>query len=98
MMIDLPDPQAARYQWGQSVWATTDLYNDGSLPDASEDALLVAAGGPGEIVQVGHHAETRMPVYMVDFGVAVLGCLEEELAPAPGVAEASVGGEVGPGA
>lgn len=105
MMIDLPDPQAARYQWGQSVWATTDLYNDGSLPDAGEDALLVAAGGPGEIVQVGHHAQTRTPIYMVDFGVAVLGCLEEELAPAPAVAEAAeaaeanlAAAEAGPGA
>jgi hypothetical protein len=59
MMIDLPDPQAARYQWGQSVCAAVDLYNDGSLPDAPEDALLVVAGGPGEIVQVGHHADAR---------------------------------------
>jgi len=81
MMIDLPDPQAARYQWGQSVRAAVDLYNDGSLPDVPEDALLVVAGGPGEIVQVGHLAEAQVPIYMVDFGVAVLGCLEEELAP-----------------
>jgi len=34
------------------------------------------------VVQVGHHAEADLPVYMVDFGVAVLGCLEEELLPA----------------
>ncbi len=81
-MIDLPDPQSPKYQWGQNVVAATDLYNDGSLPDAPEDGLLVAAGGPGEIVQIGHHEEARVPVYMVDFGVAVLGCLEEELAPA----------------
>lgn len=78
-MIDLPDPQAARYQWGQTVRAAIDLYNDGSFPDAPEDALLIAAGGPGEVVQVGHQADAGRPVYMVDFGVAVLGCLEEEL-------------------
>ncbi len=78
-MIDLPDPQAARFQWGQAVLAATDLYNDGSLPGAEDDALLVAEGGPGEVVQVGLHEETRTPVYMVDFGVAVLGCLEDEL-------------------
>ena len=59
-----------------------DLYNDGSLPESPPDALLVVAGGPGEIVQVGHQAEANVPVYMVDFGVAVVGCLEEELAPA----------------
>jgi nitrogen fixation protein NifZ len=78
-MIDLREP---RYQWGQPVVAATDLYNDGSLPGADEDVLLVAAGGPGEVVQVGHHSEANVPVYMVDFGVAVLGCLEDELAPA----------------
>jgi nitrogen fixation protein NifZ len=79
-MIDLPDPNAGKFHWGQAVVAATDLYNDGSLPGAPEDALLVAAGGPGEIVQIGRHEETNVVVYMVDFGVAVLGCLEEELA------------------
>lgn len=78
-MIDLREP---KYQWGQPVQAAVHLYNDGSLPGADEDMLLVAAGGPGEIVQVGHHGEANVPVYMVDFGVAVLGCLEEELVPA----------------
>lgn len=73
------DPREPKYRWGQAVFAAVDLYNDGSLPEAPEDTLLVAAGGPGEIVQIGHHAEANVPVYMVDFGVAVLGCLEEEL-------------------
>jgi nitrogen fixation protein NifZ len=79
-MLDLREP---RFRWGQPVVAATDLYNDGSLPDAPQDILLVVAGGPGEIVQVGHHEEANVPVYMVDFGVAVLGCLEEEIAAAP---------------
>ena len=79
-MHDLREPKC---QWGQPVVAAADLYNDGSLPDAPDDALLVVAGGPGEIVQVGHHAEANVPVYMVDFGVAVLGCLEEEIGPMP---------------
>ena len=78
-MIDLQEPKQAKYRWGQSVLAAVDLYNDGSLPEISEDLLVVAAGGPGEIVQVGHHAEANVPVYMVDFGIVVLGCLEEEL-------------------
>ena len=77
-MTDLREP---RFQWGQPVVAATDLYNDGSLPGADEDVLLVAAGGPGEVVQVGHHQEANVRVYMVDFGVAVLGCLEDELTP-----------------
>lgn len=75
-MIDLREP---KYQWGQEVKAAVDLYNDGSHPEAAEDQLLVVAGGPGEIVQVGHHTELNIPLYMVDFGVAVIGCLEEEL-------------------
>ena len=81
-MIDLPDPTPPKFRWGQPVVAATDLYNDGSLPDRPEDILLVVAGGPGEVVQIGHHEVAGVPVYMVDFGVAVLGCLEEEIAAA----------------
>jgi nitrogen fixation protein NifZ len=89
-------PRPPKYAWGQPVIAAVDLYNDGSHPEAGEDQLLVVAGGPGEIVQVGHHAEANLPVYMVDFGIAVIGCLEEEIAregtelspPAPGGDEA----------
>ena len=77
------EPRAPKFQWGQQVCAAVDLYNDGSHPEVPEDQLLVVAGGPGEIVQVGHHEEANVPVYMVDFGVAVIGCLEEEIAPAP---------------
>jgi nitrogen fixation protein NifZ len=78
-MIDLREP---KYQWGQPVKAAADLYNDGSLPDApDEDILLVVAGGPGEIVQIGHHEEANVPIYLVDFGTVVLGCLEEEIVP-----------------
>ena len=73
------EPREPNFQWGQSVVAAEDLYNDGSLPDVPEDLLLVVAGGPGEIVQIGHHAEANVPIYMVDFGVVVLGCLEEEI-------------------
>lgn len=75
----MTEPRAPKYRWGQSVVAADHLYNDGSLPEVAEDRLLVAAGGPGEIVQVGRHEEANVPIYLVDFGVAVLGCLEEEL-------------------
>ena len=78
----MTEPRQPKYQWGQPVVAAIDLYNDGSLPDApQEDILLVGAGGPGEIVQIGHHDEANVPIYLVDFGVVVLGCLEEEIAP-----------------
>jgi len=77
----ITEPRQPLFREGQDVLAATDLYNDGSHPDAEDDQLLVAAGGPGEVVQVGHHAEANLPLYMVDFGVCVLGCLEEELVP-----------------
>ena len=74
------EPRQPKFAWGQPVIAAVDLYNDGSHPEVPEDQLLVVAGGPGEIVQIGHHEEANVPVYMVDFGVAVIGCLEEEIA------------------
>ena len=75
-MIDIRPP---KFEWGQQVRAAVDLYNDGSLPDIAEDQLLIVEGGPGEIVQIGHHTDANIPLYMVDFGLCVLGCLEEEI-------------------
>ena len=69
----------AVHQYGDATVNTIDLYNDGSLPDIDEDRLLIAAGGPGEIVNVGHHEETDTPLYLVDFGLVVLGVTEEEI-------------------
>jgi len=78
----LIDPRAPKYPWGLPVVAAVDLYNDGSMPELPEDQLLIVAGGPGEIVQIGHHTEANIPLYLVDFGLCVLGCLEEEILPA----------------
>lgn len=88
------DMRRPKYGWGLEVQAAADLYNDGSLPDIPEDLLLVAEGGPGEIVQVGHLADADVPLYMVDFGVAVIGCLEEEIRPVGRVAEGPVPGRM----
>ena len=77
----MSDSRQPIFRMQQRVSCSIDLFNDGSHPEAAEDQLLVVAGGPGEIVQIGHHGEANVPVYMVDFGVAVIGCLEEELAP-----------------
>jgi nitrogen fixation protein NifZ len=73
------EPRAAQFEWGQRVRAAIDLFNDGSYPDAEEGALLVPAGGLGEIVQIGHHTEANIPIYLVEFDGRVLGCLEEEI-------------------
>ena len=74
------DQRLPKFEWGQRVRAVIDLVNDGSFPGAEEGALLVPAGGVGGIVQIGHHSEANVPVYMVEFGRDVLGCLEEEIA------------------
>lgn len=76
MMIE---PRQAQYQWGQQVVALVDLVNDGTHPDHAPDAILAEVGSEGEIVQVGHHTDSNQPVYMVDFGGLVIGCLEEEI-------------------
>jgi len=76
------EPRIPKYQWGQRVKAFIDLRNDGSFPDASGQALLVNAGDTGEIVQVGTHTESNIPVYLVEFTERlVVGCLEEEIVP-----------------
>lgn len=76
-MIDLRQP---KYQWGQKVFAEVDLYNDGTYPDHDKDAVLVAAGSAGEIVNIGHHQDANVPIYLVEFTSGlVVGCLEEEI-------------------
>ena len=73
------DQRLPRFEWGQQVQAVEDLFNDGSYPDAEEGALLAPAGSIGEIVQIGHHTEANVPIYMVEFAGRVLGVLEEEI-------------------
>jgi len=78
--MSLFEPRLPKHQWGQRVRAVIDLYNDGSFPDAADQALLVGHGAIGEIVQVGTHTESNTPVYLVEFGERlVVGCLEEEI-------------------
>ena len=75
------EPRIPKYDWGQRVTASIDLFNDGSHPESELDALLVGQGTAGEVVQVGMHEESSTPVYMVEFeGQRVVGCLEEEIA------------------
>lgn len=71
-----------RFDWGQKVLATENLFNDGTYPDQPADALLVRTGDIGEIVQVGKHVDTGTIVYMVAFALnKVVGCFESELMP-----------------
>ena len=80
------EPRVAKFQWGQRVVAGIDLINDGSYPEREENALLVAQGSVGEVVQIGHHVDSDIPIYLVEFGAdaqsgCVVGCMEEEILP-----------------
>lgn len=75
------DPRLPIYQWGQRVRAVDDLINDGSFPGVPKEAVLVAGGTVGEIVQVGAHTDSNTPIYLVEFSErVVVGCFEEEIA------------------
>ena len=78
-MLDIREP---KFEWGQPVTTIIDLLNDGSHPEAGSEALLVASGMRGEIVQIGMHEESNTPVYIIEFANGkVVGCLEHELDP-----------------
>ena len=79
------EPRLPVYAWGQRVVALDDLLNDGSHPEREPEALLAARGAVGEVVNIGHATELNEPIYLVDFGHCVVGCLELELAPVPAV-------------
>lgn len=84
-----------RYQMGDLVLATQDLYNDpleetgeSAIPDVAAGELLAAAGTRGVVVNVGHvEAEPGTEIYLVRFETGAdgtlgepVGCLAEELA------------------
>lgn len=74
--------QSPRFEWGQRVRAAENLFNDGSHPAKTSDALLVRKDEQGEIVQVGMHLDSGTVVYKVEFASNhVIGCLEPELLP-----------------
>lgn len=87
-VADFIEPKAPSFAAGQRVVALCDLINDGSHPKQDPDALLVPAGSVGEVINVGHATEANEPIYLVEFdlvefGDIVVGCTDDELAPAP---------------
>ncbi len=77
-------------QMGDLVYAALAIHNDGSLPDHDADALLVAAGGRGVIVNIGHlEQDPKQVLYLVRFeredGVLgpPVGCWPQGLDSAP---------------
>lgn len=77
---------------GDTILAAHDIFNDGSFPNAAEDALLVAAGTRGMVIEQGHIEEdTSKILYLVKFEAAdnkaelgpPIGCWPEDITRMP---------------
>lgn len=70
---------------GEIAFARQDIFNDGSMPETPQDALLAAAGTRGVIVQIGYMEAEDVEIYLVRFEDENLvlgppvGCLVDEL-------------------
>ncbi len=84
----------SRFEMGDTVYASADLYNEAleetgesAIPGIAADALLVAADTRGVIVNVGRARELPdAEIYLVRFETGPdgtlaepIGCLEDEL-------------------
>jgi nitrogen fixation protein NifZ len=83
-----------KFDMGEMVFATADLYNDdltedgaSLIPDVEPNALLAPTGSRGVVVNVGHLPDQpQQAIYLVRFesgpdkalGVPI-GCMQEEL-------------------
>lgn len=83
-----------KYDMGEMVFATADLFNDelaedgtSLIPDVAPNALLAPAGARGVVVNVGHVAELpQQDIYLVRFETGPdntlglpIGCMTDEL-------------------
>ncbi|MGB5277955.1 MAG: nitrogen fixation protein NifZ [Gammaproteobacteria bacterium] len=75
---------------GDMIFAATDVYNDGSMPDIDTNALIALAGARGVLVNTGHLEDdpdkklilVRFEDENLDLGPAV-ACWPEELSAEP---------------
>jgi len=72
-------------QPGDIIYAATDIYNDGSVPERDANVLLAAAGSRGVLINSGHLEEQpQQALYLVRFEDAsglgpAVACWPEEL-------------------
>jgi len=70
---------------GDVVYATADIYNDGSMPELEEGVLLAANGRRGVLINSGHLEEQpEQALYLVRFEIEsglgpAVACWPEEL-------------------
>lgn len=82
---------------GDLVTATKALRNDGTYPEpgAAVGQVLVPAGTPGEVLNVGLYLQEHIVYAVVFSNGRVVGCLEREIEPAPATTPAThTGGEL----
>jgi nitrogen fixation protein NifZ len=66
--MDLSQLEPAQLGPGDLVYAASDIYNDGGIPDLAENALIAAAGTRGVILNIGHLEEDpERELYLVRF-------------------------------
>lgn len=82
--------QLEQLQPGDIIYAATDIYNDGSIPDMPEKQILAGAGTRGVLINTGHLQENAsQAIYLVRFengksGLSpAIGCWPQELAGTP---------------
>ncbi|HKI60983.1 MAG TPA: nitrogen fixation protein NifZ [Mariprofundaceae bacterium] len=73
-------------QPGDMIYAASDIFNDGSLPDLPEGELIAASGSRGVLINSGHLEEDEnQSVYLVRFEKGdgelspPIGCWPQEL-------------------
>lgn len=80
--------QLKELQPGDIVYAATDIYNDGTMPEKNENELLAQSGCRGVLINSGHLEEQpEQTLYLVRFDSSPQGlgpavtCWPEELRP-----------------
>ncbi|OIQ02860.1 MAG: nitrogen fixation protein NifZ [Zetaproteobacteria bacterium CG06_land_8_20_14_3_00_59_53] len=78
-------------QPGDIIYAATDIYNDGSIPDMPEKEIIASAGTRGVLINTGHLAEDEsQAIFLVRFEDGhsrlspAIGCWPQELTGTPG--------------
>ena len=57
-----------QFESGDTIFAASELYNDGSIPDLPDDALIARQGTRGVVINVGHIEEQpNKELYLVRF-------------------------------
>lgn len=81
--------QQRSFEPGDTIFAATELTNDGSIPGLAEKALVAKQGTRGVVINIGHFEDQpNRELYLVRFENEdlslgpLVGCWPEEIVPA----------------